>query len=181
MYKNIATKTFTLAWKEYRSYKEYRSWCFELRLKQWNLFSQWLGNEYATSAYLKEWDPVQWHKYVSRDSKALMAYHQDPCVTYSLRHGHKCTGGHGLVRKMHAQSYSLRHGHKCTVGQVVMVLSEKCTHSLSPWWRHQMEAFSALLALCALNSPVTGEFPPTKASDAELWCFLWSTPEQTVE
>ena len=28
-----------------------------------------------------------------------------------------------------------------------------------PWWRHQMESFSALLALCAGNSPVTGEFP----------------------
>ena len=23
--------------------------------------------------------------------------------------------------------------------------------------------------------------PLTKASDAELWCFLWSAPEQTVE
>ena len=29
----------------------------------------------------------------------------------------------------------------------------------SPWWRHQMEIFSALLALCAGNSPVPGEFP----------------------
>ena len=27
------------------------------------------------------------------------------------------------------------------------------------WWRHEMEAFSALLALCVGNSPVTGEFP----------------------
>ena len=28
------------------------------------------------------------------------------------------------------------------------------------WWRHQMETFfSALLALCAGNSPITGEFP----------------------
>ena len=27
------------------------------------------------------------------------------------------------------------------------------------WWRHLMETFSALLALCAENSPVTGEFP----------------------
>ena len=26
------------------------------------------------------------------------------------------------------------------------------------WWRHQMETFSALLAICAGNSPVTGEF-----------------------
>ena len=30
---------------------------------------------------------------------------------------------------------------------------------LQSWWRHQMETFSALLALCAGNSPVTGEFP----------------------
>ena len=27
------------------------------------------------------------------------------------------------------------------------------------WWRHQMETFSALLAMCAGNSPVPGEFP----------------------
>ena len=27
------------------------------------------------------------------------------------------------------------------------------------WWRHQMETFSALLAICAENSPVPGEFP----------------------
>ena len=27
------------------------------------------------------------------------------------------------------------------------------------WWHHQMETFSALLALCAGTSPVTGEFP----------------------
>ena len=27
------------------------------------------------------------------------------------------------------------------------------------WWRHQMETFSALLAMCAGNSPVSGEFP----------------------
>ena len=30
---------------------------------------------------------------------------------------------------------------------------------LFPLWRHQMEIFSALLALSAENSPVTGEFP----------------------
>ena len=44
-------------------------------------------------------------------------------------------------------------------------------------WRHQTETFSALLAIYAGNSPVTGEFPAQKASDAELWCFLWSAPE----
>ena len=29
----------------------------------------------------------------------------------------------------------------------------------SSWWHHQMETFSALLAICAGNSPVPGEFP----------------------
>ena len=27
------------------------------------------------------------------------------------------------------------------------------------WWRHKMETYSALLAFCEGNSPVTGEFP----------------------
>ena len=27
------------------------------------------------------------------------------------------------------------------------------------WWRHQIETFPALLAICAGNSPVSGEFP----------------------
>ena len=31
--------------------------------------------------------------------------------------------------------------------------------SVLTWWRHQMETFSALLAICAGNSPVPGEFP----------------------
>ena len=34
-----------------------------------------------------------------------------------------------------------------------------CCHHCNAWWRHQMEIFSALLAICAENSPVTGEFP----------------------
>ena len=34
--------------------------------------------------------------------------------------------------------------------------------ALIPWWRHQVEIFSALLALYAGNSPVTVEFPSQK-------------------
>ena len=33
------------------------------------------------------------------------------------------------------------------------------TNKLPTWWRHQMETFSALLAFCAGNSPVPGQFP----------------------
>ena len=32
-------------------------------------------------------------------------------------------------------------------------------HFVNTWWRHQMETFSALLAICAGNSPVPGELP----------------------
>ena len=35
-----------------------------------------------------------------------------------------------------------------------------CCHAENnPWLRHQMETFSALLVICAGNSPVPGEFP----------------------
>ena len=41
-----------------------------------------------------------------------------------------------------------------------------------PWWRHQMETFSALLTLCAGNSPVTGEFPSQRPVTRSLGVFF---------
>ena len=62
----------------------------------------------------------------------------------------------------------------------------------SSWWRHQMETFSALLAICAGNSPVTSEFhaqrPVTRSFDVffdlrlnkrfskHLWGSWYETP-----
>ena len=40
------------------------------------------------------------------------------------------------------------------------------------WWRHQMETFFALLALCAGNSPVTGEFPAQRPVTRSLDVFF---------
>ena len=37
------------------------------------------------------------------------------------------------------------------------------------WWRHHMETFPRYW-------PFLRWIPLTKASDAELWCFLWSAP-----
>ena len=64
------------------------------------------------------------------------------------------------------------------------------------WWRHQMETFSALLALCAGNSPVTGEFPAqrpvTRSFDVffdlrlnkrlskQSWCWWFETPSHPL-
>ena len=65
---------------------------------------------------------------------------------------------------------------------VKAIMSSFSVHPMSgSWWRHQMERFSAA------TGPLWGEstghrwIPLTKASDAELWCFLWPAPEQTVE
>ena len=51
----------------------------------------------------------------------------------------------------------------CLPHAIILRWSSRCNASgdspQETWWRHQMEAFSPLLALCAGNSPVTGEFP----------------------
>ena len=46
------------------------------------------------------------------------------------------------------------------VVQISPTIWHKGNHDIAPaWWRHQMETFFALLAICAENSPVPGEFP----------------------
>ena len=48
--------------------------------------------------------------------------------------------------------------------------------------RHQLETFSVLLVLCEGKPRTSHRWTSlTKASGAELWCFLWPAPEQTVE
>ena len=44
-------------------------------------------------------------------------------------------------------------------GEFNWVLATTCRDICSSWGCHQMETFSALLVLCAGNSPVTVEFP----------------------
>ena len=68
--------------------------------------------------------------------------------------------------------------------------------SSNSWWHHRMETFSALLALCARNSPVTGEFhaqrPVTRRFDVffdpqqnerlskHLWGWWFETPSHPL-
>ena len=41
------------------------------------------------------------------------------------------------------------------------------------WWRHQTETFFALLALCAVNSPVTAEFPSQRPVTRSFVVFFY--------
>ena len=68
---------------------------------------------------------------------------------------------------------------------VLLVLVSGTTQHFRLWvihddvikWNH----FPRYWSFFTGNSPVTWWIPLTKDSDAELWCFLWSTSEQTVE
>ena len=48
------------------------------------------------------------------------------------------------------------------------------------WWCHQMETFSALLAICAGNSPVTGEFPAHKPVTRSFDVFFDLCPDEQL-
>ena len=50
-------------------------------------------------------------------------------------------------------------GNESSHGISRMVYSDFGARKVNAWRRHQMETFSALLAICAGNSPVTDEFP----------------------
>ena len=89
--------------------------------------------------------------------------------------------------------FGLRNGNETTnilylIEKTCLTLNEKI---FFPWWRHQMETFSALLAICAGNSPVPGEFPaerpvtrsfdvffdmsPKKGLRKQSWCWWFET------
>ena len=61
------------------------------------------------------------------------------------------------------------HGSRFVVFCCVLVL---VSFTPMPWWRHQMETFSALLALCAGNSPVTDEFPTQRPVKRSFYVFF---------
>ena len=46
------------------------------------------------------------------------------------------------------------------------------------WWRHQMEKFTALLAICAGNSPVSGEFPAQRPVTRSFYVFFDLRPNK---
>ena len=73
-------------------------------------------------------------------------WHQHIMVLIVLRNGN-----YDIVRHKLCWSFS---GNQWYWMRYLSTSGPKCT-----WWRHRMETFSGLLAICAGNSPVAGEFP----------------------
>ena len=57
------------------------------------------------------------------------------------------------------------------------VIVRLCPIPRYTWWSHEMETFSALLAFCVENSPVTGEFPAQSPVTWSFDVFFWSALE----
>ena len=80
-------------------------------------------------------------------------------------------------------SIAKQHFHNCVhIMPLTSVLNEGPLLSVylwltKPWWRHQLETFSALLAICAGNSPITGEShaqrPVTRSFDVFSLIRVW--------
>ena len=51
---------------------------------------------------------------------------------------------------------------------------------LNSWWRHQTENFSVLLAICAGNSPVSGEFPAQRPVTRSFYVFFDLRPNKRL-
>ena len=65
---------------------------------------------------------------------------------------------HFPFRCQHCVCHGLKWDYRTTTGS--MFGSADMQHQyIMTWWRHQMETFSTLLAICAGNSLVPGEFP----------------------
>ena len=55
-----------------------------------------------------------------------------------------------------------------------------CFRNNISWRRHQMETFSALLAICAGNSPVSGEFPAQRPVTRSFYVFFDLRPNKRL-
>ena len=62
-----------------------------------------------------------------------------------------------VFHELSAQNFRANRKYRCDGNLVTLPTRLKLKQTT--WWRHQMETFSALLAICAGNSPVCGEFP----------------------
>ena len=69
-------------------------------------------------------------------------------------------------------------------GYLVLILVtffSKIKHDSMVSWRHQMETFTASLALCERNSPGTGGFPSQRPVPRRFDVFFEQTVEQTID
>ena len=80
-------------------------------------------------------------------------------VNYQHKCSYRCSFGDHVYTKICLYHNFLSWPFKCAHVHYIPLSMQSCYYS---WWRHLMDTFSALLAICAGNTPVPGEFPAQK-------------------
>ena len=80
------------------------------------------------------------------DRLTLVTSAINPCFISKQDHG-------GFLKRLRQENIRPKSTSDCLKNFLLLQFGNNA------WWRHQMETFSALLAICAGNSPVPGEFP----------------------
>ena len=90
----------------------------------------------------------------------------EPMLTH-ISVGHVASIGNNELSQVSANYLKIRHPLISSAWSSNELLCQGTT-----WWRHQMETFSALLAICAGNSPATGEFPAQRPATRNFDVFF---------
>ena len=102
-------------------------------------------------------DKMCYHIYIPR--RTLNVRDQSMLIQQSKSHGCWCPGS------LHRQDTStqdidyVKWVSSCLTGGISTTWIMSMWSNDITWWHHQMETFSMLLAFCAENSPIAGEFP----------------------
>ena len=121
-----------------------------------------LGHEYMCDRWLEHWQTAAqylWFGTVHMIETCDFYLKNNQTLIIDFQ-GTRFLTGHNVMIKIVAVW--------CNLKNIVGVHGKTAT----AWWRHQMETFSALLAICAGNSPVTGEIPTQKPMTRSFDIFL---------
>ena len=132
-----------------------------------------MGTHYSTMCLSSPEETCSYQSRLQAEERGRDYFHHNNAFTFML-----VTYFPRTTKRIHhyLKEWSIYHAHP---------------HPIGPWWRHQMETFSALPALCAAISPVSGEFPaqrpvtrsfdvffdlrPNKRLSKQSWCWSFET------
>ena len=128
---------------------------FKSRLNSWYIWIPSNPNLYSTKIIMKMW----WQTIASNVSIRTIS----PTAT-PLPKAYDCVAVYIAGRRTSLVVYGWWPQPPTKKGKLIHSWWAACpniypqSHDIT-WWRHQMETFSALLAICVGNSPIPGQFP----------------------
>ena len=104
------------------------------------------------------------------------------CISGLCEGNPMVTGGFPSQRASYVENVSMWWRHHVTEVTYVSQIRfpQFSSHKFRLWWHHQMETFSALLVICAGNTPVPGEFPAQRPMTRSFDVFFDLCPNKRL-